>query len=298
MGFDLFFFISEAITNIRRSGLMIVISVATITICMVVFGFFLLLSINLNQLADFISSKLEIRVYLSENLTIKEINDVKNKIANLESVKEVVFIDKQIAWSVFKKNFTNLELSDLVDINPLPHSFKVYLYDTSKIANTAKFLTQQYSKYIDDVGYMGTIAERIRLISKLAKTGGLVLVLFLTIATLLIVVNTIRLTVLSRHDEIDIMQLVGAESKFIKWPFIIEGLVMGVLGSVFAVLFLKFFYLFISVKFQESVPFLPLIFDGFLLNIIYGIVLAIGPIVGGLGAYLSVSRSLVNINNL
>ncbi|MGE4169229.1 MAG: permease-like cell division protein FtsX [Candidatus Margulisiibacteriota bacterium] len=288
---DLGFFISEAMIGMRRSGLMSAISIATITVSLVMFGVFLLLMLNIHNLADFISSKLEVRVYLKDSVTQEQAEAFQAKLQKVDKISQVVYIDKDTAWAKFKQNYKNMDLSDFVENNPLPNSFQIFLYDNNNLPEIASYLGQ-FKDLVDDVGYMGAMAERIELFSRYTKIVGFVLVGLLTFATLLIVVNTIRLTVLARENEIVIMQLVGATKAFIRWPFIIEGLLMGVAGSVIAVVFLKFSYLFFAAKFQESLPYFPLVFDAFKLNMLYLCVALVGTTLGVLGAYISISKTL------
>ena len=216
-------FLSEALIAFRRSALMILIAIATISVSLIVFGLFMLISTNMTNLADFISSKLEIRVFLKDTVTKSQRQQFQEHITQLPNIKKIDYVDKKEAWEKFKSNYKNLNLNDLVETNPLPHSLKVYLTDNRQISDTAKKLNG-YSKYVDGVVYGGIIAERLEKFSKFIRFGGLVLVGFLTIATLLIVVNTIRLTIIVRQSEIGIMKLVGATNAFITGPIIIEGL--------------------------------------------------------------------------
>lgn len=287
---DMMFFISEACIGMRRSGIMIFISIATITVSLIIFGIFLLLSVNINNLANFISSKLEIRVYLKQGLSQEEMDTFRRRITTMADVKEVQFVDKETAWVQFQENFKGMDLSDVMDQNPLPDSFRIFLLKNDQIPMLARYL-KGFSQ-VEDVGYMGPIAQRIELVSRFTKVAGLALVCLLTAATLLITVNTIRLTVIARQNEITIMHLVGATHTFIRWPFIIEGLIMGLVGSVIAVIVLKFFYLFFTIRFQTTIPYFPLVFDSFTLNMIYGFVALVGTFLGVLGAYISVSKSL------
>jgi len=287
---DMSFFISEALIGMRRSGIMIFISIATITISLTVFGLFLLLTVNMNNLANFISSKLEIRVFLKQNLSSEEIIAFQKRIGTMTDVKNVEYVTREDAWKNFKENFKTLDLTDMVDENPLPDSFRIYLKNNNQIPVLARYL--KGFPQVEDVGYMGTIAQRIELFSHFTKIAGLSLVLLLTVATLLITVNTIRLTVIARQNEIAIMHLVGATHAFIRWPFLIEGLIMGISGSIVAVTVLKFSYLFFSIRFQSTIPYFPLVFDSMTLNLIYLLVGITGPILGMMGAYISVSKSL------
>lgn len=288
---DGMFFISEALIGMRRSGIMIFISIATISVSLMVFGIFLLISLNMNNLANFISSKLEIRVYLKKDLPPADINEFRQRILSMPDVKDVIFVDKTLAWSQFKENFKTIDLSGMVGDNPLPDSFHVYLTDNKNIgpmANTLKDVTQ----YVEDVGYMGAIADRIALFSRFTKIAGSILVGLLTVATLLITVNTIRLTVIARQNEITIMHLVGATHQFIQWPFIIEGLIMGLVGALISIVFLKSSYFFFAMRVQSALPYVPLVFDSWSLNWVFLGVALVGTLLGILGAYISVSKSL------
>lgn len=288
---DLTFFIAEAFIGMRRSGLMIFIAVATITVSLIIFGVFLLLSLNLNNLVNFIVAKLEVRVYLAENVTRPEISAFQEQIQALKEVKSVEFVEKNTAWKDFSNQFSNINLNDMIEENPLPNTLKIQLYDTTKIKDVVDFL-YKYPTYIDDISYGGVLAERIGTFAKFMKYMGLILVLLLTFATLLIVVNTIRLTVIARKEEISIMQLVGATNIFIEIPFLIEGLFLGILGSGFAIFFLKTAYVFFAQKFQEAVPYFPLVFDSKILFLLYFSILVLGTFLGFIGAYISVSKSL------
>ncbi len=287
---DMLFFVSEALIGMRRSGIMIFISIATITVSLIIFGFFLLVSANINNLTHFISSKLELRVFLKAGVSSEETRTFAQRVALMTDVKEVVYVDKETAWKQFQEQFRHMDLSDVSQENPLPDSFRVFLVKNDQIPVLARYL--RTFPQVEDVGYMGAIAQRIELFSRFTRIAGLILVCLLTAATLLITVNTIRLTVIARQNEITIMHLVGATETFIQWPFLIEGLIIGLAGSAVAVLFLKSFYMFFSVKFQETIPYFPLVYDSFTLNCIYGLVAVIGALLGMLGAYISVSKSL------
>ncbi|NDC82613.1 ABC transporter permease [bacterium] len=287
---DFLFFTTEALISIRRSGIMMFISIATITVSLIVFGIFLLLSANISNLTTYFAAKLEIRAYLKDSTRPDEILDLKTRFEAIPSVRKVEFIDKNTAWEEFKKNYPKIELNTLISDNPLPNAFRIILSDSAKLTTVANHLKGFES--VEDVGDMGAIADRITAFSEYTRIAGIILVSLLTFATLLIIVNTIRLTVIARQDEITIMQLVGATTSFIRWPFIIEGLIIGVIGSVFSIVFLIFGYSFFVMRFQEKIPFFPLVYSHFTLNIIYLGIFIVGTTLGVLGAYLSVSRTI------
>ena len=285
------FFFSEALIGMRRAGLMTLISMVTITVSLIMFGVFLIVTVNLNHLADYVSSKLEIRVFLHDTMTRKEIARFQQDLLAMNAVKSVSFIDKKDAWKQFHENHQNMPLDSVVHINPLPHAFRVVLVDNQSIKMLSQRLMRMQT-YVSDVVYGGAMAERLHSISQLIRLAGLVLVVFLTLSTLFIIVNTIRLTVINRQEEITIMKLVGATNPFISGPFIIEGLILGAGGALFSVCILKSLYLFFSHKIQNVLPYLPLVYDDLILRNIYLFVLLIGSLLGLIGAYISISKSL------
>ncbi len=288
---DLEFFIIEALIGMRRSSVMMLIAIATVSVSLVVFGLFLLLTVNISHLTNFMSDKLEIRVFLKENLTPNEINVFQESIAKLNGVREVTFISKNQAFKMLKESYANIQFDDLLEQNPLPNSIRVKLNDNSNIQNVAQTL-RDHTYYAEDVQYGGIVAERIQVVSQIIRVAGIVLVGLLSLATLLIVFNTIRLTILARTNEITIMHLVGATEGFIKGPFLVEGLIMGLLGAVLAIVFLKSTYVTFAIQFQNAIPFFPLVFNEATLNKVYFTVGFTGPALGILGAYLSVSKTI------
>jgi cell division transport system permease protein len=288
---DLEFFIIEALIGMRRSSVMMLIAIATVSVSLVVFGLFLLLTVNISHLTNFMSDKLEIRVFLKENLTPNEINVFQESIAKLNGVREVTFISKDQAFKMLKESYANIQFDDLLEQNPLPNSIRVKLNNNSNIQNVAQIL-RDHTYYAEDVQYGGIVAERIQVVSQIIRVAGIVLVGLLSLATLLIVFNTIRLTILARTNEITIMHLVGATEGFIKGPFLVEGLIMGLLGAVLAIVFLKSTYVTFAIQFQNAIPFFPLVFNEATLNKVYFTVGFTGPALGILGAYLSVSKTI------
>jgi cell division transport system permease protein len=288
---DLIFFVSEAFISIRRSGFMTFVAVATITVSLIVFGIFLLVSLNINHVAAFLSSKLEIRVYLKNNLSAPEIASFQERLKATPGVREVRFVDRQEAWTAFKQNYPNLSLDDMIQENPLPDSFRILLNSSQDSARVVSY-AGSFKDYVEDVVYGGVVAERIEKFATFLRLSGLSLVILLAVATLMIVVNTIRLTVMARHEEITIMRLVGATNSFIKGPFVFEGLFMGILGSAVSVTVLKISYSVFSYKFQQNMPYFPIVYDRYPLALIYLGVGLLGAFLGVLGAYVSVTRSL------
>ncbi len=288
---QLLFFIVEAFRGIIRSRLMMFTTFLTIAFSLAVFGVFLLVTSNFNHLSESLSSKLELHVFLKSDLTRQDIEDAKTYLSTFQGINSLRYLDKNVSWNTFKKNFPTLELDKWDIQNPLPHSFKVTLTNTKDIQKIAKEIDAQ-TQYIDEVVYKGALAYKIEQFSNLTKWIGIGLVLFLTLSTLLIIINTLRLTIIARHDEVAIMQLVGATDRFIKMPFLLEGLFLGLFGSLLSIVILKYGYNTIYFYFEQKLPLFPILSNSFHLNMIYGSVIILGTLLGIIGAYISVSRTL------
>ena len=285
------FFISEAWTGFRRCGIMSLVSTGTITVSLVVFGAFLMLVFNLGGIVGSIGSKMEVMAYTDTNLDEWKANALSLEVSRLPGVAEVKYISRDEAWKNFKQDFEGrLALGEIVKENPLPNTLIVKVKDPKYVSTVAEQISN--IQIINEVRYSGKLAERVEFISSAIRLGGLVLVLLLGFATLLIVVNTIRLTVLARQADITVMKLVGATDTFIKWPFIIEGLLIGIIGSALSFVILKFTYDTIIIRLQQALPFLPLLTSQRELMFIYLIVASVGTALGISGGYISVTRAL------
>jgi len=288
---NLEFFIVEAFRSFRRGALMTVVAIGTITVTLVIFGVFLLLVVNLGNIVGNVSSGLDISAYVDQPITLEQAGAMQLDLSKISGVQKVDFISRDEAWKKFKEDFSDqLEIGEIVQDNPLPHTFIVKVRTPDLIAPVAKMVSQKPG--ISNVRYSGKLIEQMKSLVAAVRVGGSILVILVTIATLLIVVNTIRLTVLARETDIYIMKLVGATNTFVKYPFIIEGVLIGIIGGFLSFLVLKISYDSLVFQVSTTLPFLPIVKNGFVLGVIYIIMVLLGSVLGMLGAYISVSRVL------
>lgn len=287
------FFIVEAFRSLRRSPLMSMVAVITITVSISIFGLFLLLILNLGNIVGTVSSRLDLAAYTSKALSLEDAAAIQIKISRIPGVEKVEFTSKTEAWKKFKGDFgEKLDLDEITRENPLPHTFAVGVRTPELLPSIAKTISEM--DVIDEVRYSGKLIDQMKSLISAVRVGGISLVVLLSFATLLIVVNTIRLTVLARETDIYIMKLVGAANTFVKWPFIIEGVFIGVIGGMFSFLILKFSYDAVSLRITQALPFLPMVIDQKLLMTVYVSMIFGGIGLGMLGGYISVSRVLKN----
>ena len=285
------FFLKETVIGLKRSSLMTLIAVATVSITLIILGLFMLISVNLGKVTQDIVSKLEIRLFLKSNLNIEDIQLFRRKLKAIDGVKDVVFINSATAWNSFQDNYSHLNLNEYITENPLPHSLNIKIKRTKDLKPILLYL-KRFDTIIDDIVYGGELADRVTIFRRVMFFAGWALIVLLVFASLFIIVNTIRLTVIARDEEISIMQLVGATNRFIKGPFLIEGFIIGILGATVAVGILYGTYTLIISQLIEKMPFIPFITNHSSVYYIYVFVLVSGAFIGMLGAYISVSRSL------
>ena len=205
------------------------IAIATVSISLIILGLFLLISVNLGKVTKDIASKLEIRFFLKSNLAIEDIQLFRRKLKAIDGVKDVTFINNSTAWKSFQQDYSHLNLTEYISTNPLPHSLNIKLERAKDIQPILLYI-KRFDTIIDDIVYGGELANRVEIFRRIMTVSGWSLILLLVLASLFIIVNTIRLTVIARDEEISIMQLVGATKRFIKGPFLIEGFILELLG--------------------------------------------------------------------
>ncbi len=291
---NVFFFVIEAIIGMKRSAMMIVVAKMTILVSLLIFGFFLIVNLNLASFSQFISDKLEVKIYLKEGLTKKEINNFYNKLSLMESVKQVDFKDKESSWTEFKKLYPNLTLNAYIVDNPLPHTLVVKLKDSNKIEEFSKMITM-YQAYCEKVNYGGSNGKKLQQVSNLIIYIGWGFVGVLSLATFLIMMNTITLTIMNRNEEISIMRLVGATDGFIIGPFIMEGLILGISSSLISITILNMSYKLVLGKIILYFPYLPLIQHTPDLFKIYVYMFVWGIFLSSFAAFLSLKSALRKI---
>ncbi len=285
------FYFREALLSFRRSTLMSIAAILSITTILLIVGFFLLISVNLNLFLENLESQLEIIVYLEDNISQAELSTLTNNLNSITGIKEVKFVSKEEAYQRLSKDLGELkDILSAIEKNPLPASFEIQIKDPKTIEQIANQVTKFIK--VEEVEYGREIAERLLNFTYIFRRAGMLILALLVFSSILIISNIIKITVYARRNEIEIMSLVGATSWFVKSPFIIEGFLQGFISSVLSTIILYNFYFFAINKVHQAIPFLPLVVDKVdLLPIGIAIVL-LGSLVGVLGSMFSVGKYL------
>lgn len=284
------YFIREAVISLRRNGLMSFASVSTVALSLLILGIFLILVLNLNHMASSLESQVQITVYLKDDLSELEIREAGTRISELQGVTQVMFVDKKEAMERFKDRLGDQQglLTALGDTNPLPNAFEVNVDRPERVKPTA--LAINGIGGVENTKFGQEVIEQLFKLTKMIRLFGLVLIVFLALAALFIISNTIRLTVFARRKEIGIMKYVGATDWFIRWPFLIEGMILGFGGALISVLILGRAYSAVAQQIYASLAFLPLIPESPFIANISMIMLVVGTAIGALGSTISLKR--------
>ena len=230
------YFVRETYKSIRRNGLMSVASVSTVALSLLVLGMFLLLFLNTNNLAQYLESQVQITVYMQDEADGDVLDATRTKLEGLPGVEKVTPVTKEEALERFKERLGEQQnlLNSLGTDNPFPYYFEVEVDAPERIAE----LTPQIGEMegVETAKFGQEVVEQLFQITKILRIGGILLVVLLAFATLFIIANTIRLTVFARRREVNIMKYVGATDWFIRWPFVIEGMVLGLVAGGLAFL--------------------------------------------------------------
>jgi len=284
------YFIKEAMSSLRRNSLMSLASVSTVALSLLILGMFLVMVLNLNNMASNLESQVQISVYLNEGLSDVEIREVGTRITKLPGVNQVLFIDKEEAMIRFKQRLGEQQsiLKALDDNNPLPNAFEVKMDNPEGVKPVAQAIAQ--FKGVENAKFGQEIVEQLFALTKMVRIVGVVLIGFLALAALFIISNTIRLTVFARRKEIGIMKYVGATDWFIRWPFLLEGIMLGFGGAMVAVILINQLYGALIQQVYESLAFLPLIPQYPFIAMISIVLLVIGTVIGALGSTISLRK--------
>ncbi len=228
---------SEAWSSIRMNLSTTFAATMTVLIGMCLLGLFIALGTWVLSWSNHIQKELQVHVYFQGDATPQQELAAGTKLRHDPRVKQVVFVSKEQALKKMKKEFKTLFTIQLPN-NPLPDAFTVVPVKASDTPAIGREVRQANWGGVDRVSWGSSTARRVLTIAKVISLVFLIAVVLLVVASTLLIANTIRLSIFARRREIEVMKLVGATNWFIRGPFMLEGLVCGVLGSVFAIILL------------------------------------------------------------
>lgn len=286
------YFIQEVFHSLRRNNWMTFASIGTVAVSLFVLGVFLILVLNMNRLAGMLESQVQISVYLEDHLTDREKRQIGYDIESSQGIDSVTYVDRETAKERLKERLGDQKylLDALSDDNPLPDAFEVTVTTPSVVESAAGAIAAMQG--VEEAKYGQDVVEHLFDITRLMRIFGFVLMGLLGGATLFIISNTIRLTVFARRKEIAIMKYVGATDWFIRWPFLLEGIVLGCIGGFIAAVALRSFYAAMAAKIYSTLAFFPLMPQYPFMNYVTLAILLAGIVIGAIGSVISLKRFL------
>lgn len=284
------YFMSEACKSFWRNSFMSIASIVTVALSFFILGIFAIMVANLDNFADNLENQVQISVYLKDGLTTEQVMGVGKRLKALPEVRQIKFTNKDQAMTELKERMKDQPgiLEALEGKNPLPTSYEITFTQAGAVKKAAQIVAT-YPE-VESSHYGQEIIEQLLNITRVIRWGGMALIVLLTVATLFIISNTIRLTVFARRKEIGIMKYVGATNGFIRWPFLLEGLLLGFIGGVIADAALVQFYRFVTSEIHHSLAFLPLVgMNPFMYQVGIGLLL-LSMIIGAVGSTISLKR--------
>ena len=287
---SLCYFLRETVTSLVRNRFMAVASILTVTLSMFILGAFLSAVLNINHMATYLESQVEMTVYLKDGIKTDDVMAVGKQLKQLNGLKGISFTNKDQALANFRESMGDqAALLDSMNGDPLPASYKISFQSPDQLQDAVN-LVKKYPQ-VDDVQYGQEIVEQLYRVAQFIRISGIILILFLAAAELFIISNTIRLTVFARRREIQIMKYVGATNGFVRWPFLFEGMVIGFIGSGISSILLWLCYRMIQEEIHNAgLVFIPLLaMYPFIVHVAI-FLLAAGIIIGALGSAISLRK--------
>lgn len=238
------FFIKEATRTIRRNAIPSFAAMASVLVTVLVLGVFIPVVQATTGAANEVSGRVAADVYLKRDATAADIARVKAKLEKTDNVKSIAFVSKEKAYAEQKRK--NPEAYQLLGTNPLPDLFRITpdsAGDVVGIRNALMPMTASGKRAAVDpsielVRNRKDDTEKIVSVTEVVKLTAAALALLLIAASILLISNTIRLSLFARRREVEVMKLVGATDSFIRWPFLIEGVILGLIGGIAAIVLL------------------------------------------------------------
>lgn len=286
------YFTQEVFRSLKRNNWMSFASVGTVAVSLFVLGVFLILVLNMNRLAATLESQVQISVYLQDDIKQADREDLQQDIAHMQGIESIRYVSRDEAKARLADRLGDQKylLDALGDKNPLPDSFELTVVHPDMVETAAKAI--EHMNGVESAKYGQDVVEHLFDITRLMRIFGVALMVLLAGATIFIISNTIRLTVFARRKEIAIMKYVGATDWFIRWPFLMEGVVLGFVGGILAAIALRSFYAAMAAKIYNTLAFFPLMPQYPFMNYVTVTIILSGMVVGAIGSTISLKRFL------
>ena len=233
------FFVAEAWRSIRANAAVSVAATVTVLIAVFILGAFIPSFLYVQSTVDSQKDKVDIDAYISDSATVPQVNGLKTQLTALQSqgqIKSFTYVSKDDALVELRERLKDPSILEELPSNPLPAKFNIKPIDPENAQGIIDQIAD--SPAIDQelgISYGAETADRLLSVARFIQWAGLALITILLVASILLIGNTIRLSIFARRREVEVMKLVGATNWFIRWPFVIEGIICGLVGAFLSV---------------------------------------------------------------
>lgn len=283
----------ETINSMKRNPWLSLASVVTVMVSLVILGYSIFFLANAANMAKSFESELEIGAFVQIEYTPEEVQDLKSQIEQMPGVESVTLVTKEQALEEFGKTIGGSQgniVSDVGGTNPFPDKLTVKVTDPQNVKALASSLESNPGLY--KVRYGQDFVDQLLKFTQWLRWIGFGVVAAFGVAAVVLISINVKMNVFSRRREIQIMKLVGASNSFIRWPFLIEGLALGLAGGTLAAVIVGLGYNWITVYVQSTLTFLPVVQNELLFRqVSIGLLLG-GMVMGALGSLFSLQKFL------
>lgn len=288
------YFIKDAFTSIKRNKTISLASIITVLITFFVLGIFTLVATNINNGIENVQNKVEVKVFLKEGVKVIDQREIELKLREIDGVKDVVYSSKEEEYNKFQE--TTNEGEGLLkgytfENNPFQAAFTVKLESPEYASNVSEGIKD--FEGVDSISDQQELVDKIVGIVKGVKVVGFALFIILVGVSIFLIMNTTKLTVYSRRREVGIMKFVGATDWFIRWPFVIEGMVIGLTGSLLSCIALFFAYKGVFGWIASQLTFVSLVNPMYILTAVLVKFVIGGILVGGTASVIALRKFLI-----
>lgn len=277
--------------SIRRNFWLSLASVLTVMVALVILGASAFFFLNANNMAKDFESQVEIAVFADDNVSRDDIQKLQKQVEELSGVASVELTPKEKVLNDFSQSMGSSSLvSDLGGTNPFPDKLSVQVTDPQQVQEVADQI--KTLKGVGKVRYGQGVVDQLLNFTHWLRWIGIGIVIAFAAASLVLISLNIKMNVFSRRREIQIMKLVGASNWFIRGPFLIEGMFLGFLGGLLAILIVGFGYQWLAGYISSSLTFMPIVQDAAMIAQVLAMILLVGMAIGAIGSVISLRKFL------
>ena len=290
--FDFQYFASEGFKSIFTHGLMSFAAVCMIICCLLIMGSFSLVAVNLDHMLGDLEAENQFTAYIDETYTTEQAMALKDAIEAVPNVARAEFESREQAQDDFEADYAGNPLFDNLPSSVYRDRFYIYLDDITQLSETEAAVAQVTG--VADTNSVPEIADGFTAVRNIAGAVAIILVIILLLVSLFIISNTIRLATFNRREEIAIMKMCGATNGFVRWPFVFEGMILGLGGAVIAFFLQWGVYTLIggAIETWDTVQFITVLPFGTMAGPVLGVFVLTGLLIGMGGSVLAIRRFL------